>query len=534
VARITLGISETNTSYANSNVAQRLRLARAEQVDYVESNDLGADLDILTTSDGTSTPPMSLGNTAALLRAIHGADLVVLVTAPPSPDSCGVAWGMVYVDPGFEAFAFSVVEESCISPNGTLAHELGHNMGAQHDWYVDNAITPHTYAHGFVNTAGRWRTIMAYNNLCTDQSFSCTRLLYWSNPSVSYGGAAMGIPGGTKSDCPTGNVNNVSCDADDHRTLNETAATVAAFRSGWRRAASDFTPDLKSDILWRHAARGEVWQWPMDGPSRTAETFVQTVGDTSWEIRGLGDQTGDGRADILWRNKATGEVYLWPMNGSAVLTETYVATVGTDYDITATGDFDGDGRSDILWRQAGTGDVWIWLMDGTTRLSEVFVARVDPAYVVQGAADLDGDRKADIVWHHAVTGEVWVWLMNGAARASETYVARVADTDYRIKGVADFDGDGRADILWHHATRGEAWIWLMHGAARQSETWVANVPDTGYRVRGAGDYDGDGKADILWHHAARGEVWVWLMDGPARVSETWVATVPDTGYQIVR
>ena len=297
---------------------------------------------------------------------------------------------------------------------------------------------------------------------------------------------------------------------------------------------SDFDGDGDADVLWRHATAGEVWLWPMGGAARVSETYVRTIADTDWEIRGLGDQTGDGKADILWRNKITGMIYFWPMDGSTPLSETYVATVDPAYDIVGTGDYNGDGKSGILWRHLTTGEVWIWLMDGATALSEVHVATVDIGYVVKGSGDLDGDHKADIVWHHAATGEVWVWLMNGTTRLSQTQVGTVPDVGYQIVGVADHTGDGKADILWHHATLGEVWIWTMDGTTRLSETWVATVPDTGYEIVGTGDYNGDGKADILWHHATRGEVWVWLMDGTTKVSETWVGTVPDVGYQIVK
>jgi hypothetical protein len=308
---------------------------------------------------------------------------------------------------------------------------------------------------------------------------------------------------------------------------------------GWKPAArtanlSDFTSDLKSDILWRHAARGDLWLWPMDGASRVSESYVRTVADTNWEIRGQGDQNGDGKADILWRNKVTGQVYYWAMNGATRQAETYVATVDPAYDIVGTGDFDGDGKSDILWRNLTNGEVWIWLMDGAAPKREVYVDRADPGYVVKGVGDLDGDTNADIVWRHGTTGEVWVWLMNGTARLSQTRVGTVPDTAYQIAGVADFDGNGKADILWHHAARGDVWIWTMNGPVRVAETWVGTVPDTNYRIVGAGDYDGNTKADILWRNVSNGEVWIWLMDGTTKLSETRVATVPDIGYQIVQ
>jgi hypothetical protein len=254
----------------------------------------------------------------------------------------------------------------------------------------------------------------------------------------------------------------------------------AAFADAAAPAASDFGADHKSDVLWRHATQGDVWLWPMHGAARTAETYVRTVADTNWEIRGVGDFTGDGKADIVWRHKTAGIVYLWPMDGSTPLAETYVATVDPGYDIAGTGDFNGDGKSDILWRHTTLGEVWIWLMDGATPLSRVYVGTVDPAYVIRSVGDLDGDGKADIVWHHATAGEVWVWLMNGTTRLSATWVATVPDVGYQIAGVADFTGDGKGDILWRHATTGEVWQWRMDGAARLAETWVGAVPDAGY------------------------------------------------------
>jgi hypothetical protein len=124
-------------------------------------------------------------------------------------------------------------------------------MGAQHDWYMSASRLPYSYAHGFVNwkPGQRWRSVMAYNDACTTQKFSCTRLLAWANPNrrltSSYcpGGTfscksnlwllsePMGLPADTGSSCLIGSLTNNYCDADDSRALNNTAATVANFRS---------------------------------------------------------------------------------------------------------------------------------------------------------------------------------------------------------------------------------------------------------------------------------------------------------------
>jgi len=299
-------------------------------------------------------------------------------------------------------------------------------------------------------------------------------------------------------------------------------------------ARSDFTGDRKSDILWHHGTLGEVWLWPMDGGQSTAQTYVSTVGEAGWEIRGLGDQTGDGQADLLWRHATSGMIYLWTMNGSTVEAETYLGTVDPAFDIVGTGDYTGDGTSDILWRHVTTGEVWLWEMDGATTASVTYVDTVDVAYEVQGSGDLNGDGRADLVWQHATAGDVWVWQMNGAVASQVAYVGTVAELEYHIVGVADYTGDGRADLLWHHATRGEVWVWQMNGPAKAGEAYVGTVPDVGYRIVGTGDYDGDGTADLLWQHATGGDVWVWLMDGAVKVSEHYVGTVPDAGYQIVK
>jgi hypothetical protein len=295
----------------------------------------------------------------------------------------------------------------------------------------------------------------------------------------------------------------------------------------------DFDGDGTSDILWRHNTQGDMWLWPLVDAARAAETYVRTVADAQWEIRGLGDQTGDGQADILWRHAPTGLLYLWTMNGGDVVGDDYVGTVEPAYAIVGTADYTGDGRTDILWRHATTGQLWLWEMNGPTSVLVSYVDTVDMAYSLVGSGDLDGDGKADLVWR-GTAGDVWVWLMNGPTRKTLGYVATVSEPEYEVAVVADYSGDGKADLLWRHATRGELWVWTMAGTSQTGVVYVATVGDTGYRVVGHGDYDGDGQADLLWHHATRGEVWVWLMDGTTKTAQEYVGTVPDTGYRIVR
>jgi len=206
---IALAVRESNTGYSNSNVTQRMRLVHTVEVQYSETGfNWATTLDRLTnTSDGFM-------DEVHTLRDTYGADAVVLLVNDTA--FCGQAWLMSTVSNSFKTFAFSVVSRICAAGNYSFAHELGHNMGSHHDRANADGPAAYPYSYGYQAPDNAFRTIMAYN--CGGAG--CPRVNYWSNPEMTFGGQPMGI------DYLLPN------SADNRRSLNNTAFTVANFRDG--------------------------------------------------------------------------------------------------------------------------------------------------------------------------------------------------------------------------------------------------------------------------------------------------------------
>lgn len=200
-ALVNLAVAETNMGYANSGVRFRLNLAHTVETSYVENGDFSSELTHLyEMGDGF------LDDVHAL-RDAHYADVVVLLIDGQA--YCGLAYTMQTPSQTFARAAFSVVDYTCATGYYSFGHEIGHNMGSQHD--RDNAGSGmFAYSHGYRHPGALFRTVMAYN--CPT---GCPRVNYWSNPSVFYSGQPTGL---------------MSL-ADNVRSLNRVATVVANFRA---------------------------------------------------------------------------------------------------------------------------------------------------------------------------------------------------------------------------------------------------------------------------------------------------------------
>jgi hypothetical protein len=111
------------------------------------------------------------------------ADIVGLII--DDPNGCGLS---TRVGADSEE-AFFVVHHSCAAITYSVAHEVGHILGARHDRAVDSNEAPFPFGHGYVN-GRKWRDMMSYREGCN----GCPRIPYWSNPRVAYKGEPTGTP----------------------------------------------------------------------------------------------------------------------------------------------------------------------------------------------------------------------------------------------------------------------------------------------------------------------------------------------------
>ncbi|MET0341235.1 MAG: VCBS repeat-containing protein [Polyangiales bacterium] len=142
--------------------------------------------------------------------------------------------------------------------------------------------------------------------------------------------------------------------------------------SGWRAAGTgDFNADGKTDILWHHAGTGTVNVWLLNGRTVIGNPNINwnVLGSSGWVLRGTGDFNNDGRTDLLWHHAASGQVNTWLLNGTTVIGNPNInwnVLGSSGWQLKGTGDFNKDGRTDLLWHHPGNGTVNTWLLNGTT------------------------------------------------------------------------------------------------------------------------------------------------------------------------
>jgi hypothetical protein len=349
-AEIRMALAEANTAYANSGINFRLALVFAGEINYAETGDSGADLDALE----AGTPPF---DTVHAWRNTYHADNVSLVTLN---GGCGLANLMIYaMDSSFHSQAFHTISYACLTGNMTLPHEHGHNMGARHDWFVDDTVGwPYSYAHGYANPADGWRTVMAYNDWCdcTDESSPCpatrstngpycTRLPYFSNPEVTINGDPTGMPEGSSTSCNSFlySPDPANCEADNRRTLNNHAPVTAGFRASQITWTGNSSSDWNTPGNWVMAEGPPGATYPVQRAPRTIDDVFIPAAPAGGRFPTLSSGTHSAR-DVLI--EAGGQL---TMNGGEL-------NVYGDWEEQGAGGFNGTGGT-VVFSSVLEGDI---------------------------------------------------------------------------------------------------------------------------------------------------------------------------------
>jgi len=186
-------ITVTNQGYMNSRVNLRVKLHCIEMATLHDIPNARKLLDDFTVMKGSWE------------RVRGSADAAVLFTDSLG-DVCGIGW----VDSMKRGRTFSVVQKYC---EYTFGHELGHNIGLEHnkEYDTDKIVKPYAYGHLIAPGDGqrpKYYTIMSYA-----RKGHYKQVNYYSNPRIN-------LP-------MTGTPLGVEEEADSARLLNERRAKIA-------------------------------------------------------------------------------------------------------------------------------------------------------------------------------------------------------------------------------------------------------------------------------------------------------------------
>lgn len=543
--RLTYLVAVANQALSNSQVDVAFRVVRSMQVSYTDASTNDSTLEALTGYDSETqdyTNPDPAFNALRSAREQYGADMVTLVRGfrDPDHDGCGIAWllggGRSGIAPndGQDYFAYSVVSDgydvneddgqNYFCRDETLAHELGHNLGSQHDRGTadgDNGTLENdeygvfTYSFGqkTAASAGNFYTVMSYG----DQGQTDYRA--FSNPRITFcGGRACGT---TQYE-------------DNARSIGQTAPIIAGYRAtvvdpppsgnlgqGVLFKQLDGNGDKRSDIFFYDHAAGRIAMWYMNGVSRAATSSVPY--SASHRVVDTGDFDANGRTDLLLTS-ANRDVIVARSTGSSFTFVNTGLTYAADQQLLGLADVNGDGRSDILVR--GSSNLVVWFMNGTSRYA--FNSRsLSTALQYIGSGDFDGNGRQDLLWRDS-GGNVYTSISNGSG-FSTSFIGLTHAASYKLVGLQDVNGDGKSDMVLHDAAQRRMVVWFMNGSTRYA--FNAHNTAAGFSIVGKGDFDGNRRGDILLQNA-QGRVRYMLSSG-STFALALLPYVAQSNYQIM-
>ena len=237
---ITQAVATANTSYADSQTYVQLNLVYTGSLKYTE---------VVPGNLVTDLQHVMVNTNAQAIRAKYSADIVTVIVDSTDPSYCGMSGGY----DGNPALAYNVVCDAEILNSFVLPHEIGHNLGCDHEraYFCGCAAFPYSFGNVYTINGNSCGTIMAYQG----EHSGC-----FSSPQVfstgffnTFTNAFYSLTNG-----PTGNATN-----DNVATIQQIAPYVAQFHTSLG-APTSYTLTLSVNgngaIFYGNPYSGLAWE----------------------------------------------------------------------------------------------------------------------------------------------------------------------------------------------------------------------------------------------------------------------------------
>jgi Reprolysin family propeptide./Reprolysin (M12B) family zinc metalloprotease./FG-GAP repeat. len=316
------------------------------------------------------------------------------------------------------------------------AHEIGHNLGANH------ADAPQGCSNSVMNTQLSGTTPLTFCNFSRSEIGGFVAGNGSCMLTVSTGRTAFDFDGDGQADI------GVFRPGNGVWYLNRSGSGFSAFQFGQqgdRAVAGDYDGDGKSDAaIYRNGS----W-WRIKSATNTIDVVPFGL---AGDIPAPADFDGDGKTDVAVFRPANGVWYRSNSSNGA-----FAATAfGLAGDVPSASDYDGDAKADITVFRPSTG-IWYRLNSSNGAFSAVQFGLTGDLPVI---LDQDGDARTDIaVWRPS--NGVWYSLRSSDNGFRATAFGLAAD----IPTPADYDGDGRTDIAVYRPSTG---VWYRLNSSNGS------------------------------------------------------------------